>query len=69
MRDQHLSDVHLERYVNGMIYDAAELKFVESHLYECPDCADRMWAIQESDDGGSAETETPDLYRRGDPLQ
>jgi anti-sigma factor RsiW len=69
MGEQHLSDVHLERYVNGIICDVAELKWVESHLYECPDCADRMWSMQESDDSGSAETETPDLYRRDDPLQ
>lgn len=69
MGEQHLSDGHLERYVNGMIYDEAELKWVESHLYACPDCAERMWAIQESVDDGIAETETPDMYRRDDPLQ
>lgn len=72
MSESHLSDSHLERYVIGMIHDDAELKWIESHLYGCPECTERMWALQESLDdpeAGSGETETPDLYRGGGPLQ
>lgn len=72
MEITHLSDSHLERYVTGMIHDDAEVKWVEDHLYVCPDCADRMWSLQESLDNpgeGSAETTSPELYRKGHPLQ
>jgi hypothetical protein len=72
MDTSHLSDGHLERYVIGLVHDEAELKWVEDHLYACPECAERMWAMNESLDDpetGSVETITPDLYRQDHPLQ
>lgn len=72
MDDSHLSDSYLERFVTGLIHDDAELKWVEGHLYSCPDCADRMWTMQEHMDdpeSGSAQTTDPKLYREDHPLQ
>ena len=72
MVESHLSDSHLERYVTGMIHDKGEIRWVEEHLFHCEACTERMWVFQESMDaqGSSAvETETPELYRKGRPLQ
>jgi hypothetical protein len=68
----HLTDGDLERYVTGMVHHDAEIKWMEDHLYACPACAERMTAIQDAiddPDGGSLETDTPDLYRGGGPKQ
>lgn len=72
MDDSHLSDSDLERYVTGMIHDRAEVQWVEDHLFRCPECAERMWAIQDHVDdpeSGSGQTGEGDLYRKGGPLQ
>jgi hypothetical protein len=47
MTTSHLSDEDLERYLTGLIHHDAELLFVERHLYECLDCAQRMTAMQD----------------------
>lgn len=55
-----------------MVHHDAEIRWIESHLYACPACAERMTLMQDQldDDGsGSLETGTPDLYRGGGPLQ
>lgn len=71
-REEHLSDGDLERYASGMIHNDAEIAWIEGHLYACPDCAERLWAMQDhldNADSGSAETSQPDLYKGGGPLQ
>lgn len=72
MADQHLPDSDLERYAQGMIHNDAELRWIEDHLYRCPDCAERMWAIQEHLDSpaaGSPQTAEHDLFRKNRPVQ
>lgn len=72
MDESHISDSHLERYVTGLVHDEAELGWVEDHLFHCEACTERMWAMQDAvDDAGSGtiETEAPELYRKGRPLQ
>lgn len=72
MAEQHLSDSDLERYAEGLILDDQELRWIEDHLYRCPDCAERMWAIQEHLDypgSGSSQTAEHDLYRKRRPVQ
>lgn len=72
LSDAHLSDNDLERYASGLIHHDAELKFVEDHLFACPECTERMYAVQDHLDdpsSGSAQTGEPDLYRGGGPLQ
>jgi len=69
---EHLSDLYLERYVTGMVHDDTELKWIEDHLFACPECAERMMAIQDhmdDPDSASGETGTPDLYTGDGPLQ
>ena len=68
----HLTDNDLERYASGLICADAELKYIEDHLFACPECAERMYAIQDHLDdptSGSAQTGEPDLYRGGGHLQ
>lgn len=68
----HLSDNDLERYASGMICHDAELKYIEDHLFACPECTERMYAVQDHLDdpsSGSAQTGEGDLYRDGGPLQ
>ncbi len=72
MDNLHLSDGDLERYVTGMMHHEPEVRWVEQHLYACPQCAERMAAIQDeldAPDGGSIETGEPDLYGGGGPKQ
>ena len=72
MAESHITDSHLERYVSGMIHDKGEIRWVEEHLFHCEACTERMWVFQESMDAqgsGAVETETPELYRKGRPLQ
>jgi len=72
MQNPHLSDGDLERYVSGMMHTDAEILWVEKHLFSCPDCVERMEAIQDALDdpaSGSAQTGDGDLYSGGGPLQ
>jgi hypothetical protein len=55
-----------------MMHHEPEVRWVEQHLYACPQCAERMAAIQDeldAPDGGSIETGEPDLYGGGGPKQ
>lgn len=72
MEETHLTDNQLERYVTGAVFDKAELRWMEDHLYRCPGCQERMWAAQDAfddPDGASTESDTPWLYRNDGPLQ
>ncbi len=69
----HLSDNDLERYATGLAYDAAEVKYIEDHLFGCNECTERLYAVQDHLDdpeSGSAQTGDHDLYSDGGgPLQ
>jgi hypothetical protein len=72
MGDTHLSDGQLERFVIGVVHDDAELKWIEDHLFHCPECAERMEALEahlDDPDSGSGQTTVDELYRDGGPLQ
>ena len=47
MNMSHLSDEDLERYVTGLIHHDAELLWVEQHLFQCPECNERMHQMQD----------------------
>jgi hypothetical protein len=68
----HLSDLDLERYASGMVHHDDEVKYIEDHLFRCPDCTERLYAVQDHLDdpaSGSGQTGESDLYRGGGPLQ
>lgn len=72
MADTHIADSQLERYAAGLVFDDAEIRWIEDHLFQCGECTERLWAIQEHLDdpeSGSGQTDEPDLYRGGGPLQ